>query len=181
MSLPSYLDVPLEYQEDDFSCVPVCIKMVLEFVRIKNVGGYIPNMNLEEISKAIGTDELGTPLDNIKMINEKLIKAVPSIEFVTKENCSFDEIEEEILKGNPVIAWVKIPHPHSVVVTGFNKDLLIVYYNDPEVGKRQIEMGKFTSAWNTMDNILVKVKIGEKIQRIIPEYAEKIEEKSEEQ
>jgi len=29
------------------------------------------------------------------------------------------------------------------------------------------------SAWARMDNVLIKVKIGEKIQRIIPEYAQK--------
>ena len=181
MSLPSNLDVSLEYQENDFSCTPVCIKMVLEFVRKENPTGYIPGMNVEEISKTVGTDELGTPLENIGKINEKLLKAVLSVEFVAEINCSFDEIENEILQGKPVIAWVKIPHPHSVVVTGLNKDLLIVYYNDPELGKKQIEMGRFISAWDRNNNVLIKVKIGEKIQRVIPEYAEKKEQKREEQ
>jgi len=178
MSLPSNLDVPLEYQEDDFSCTPVCIKMVLELVRKQNPNGYIPNINIEEISKTMGTDELGTPLENIQKINEKLQKTVPSIEFVAELNCSFVEIENEILRGKPVIAWVKMPYPHSIVVTGLNKDLLVVYYNDPELGKRQIEMGRFVSAWERYDNILIKVKIGEKLQRIMPEYAEKKEQKA---
>jgi ABC-type bacteriocin/lantibiotic exporter with double-glycine peptidase domain len=178
MSFPSNLDVPLEYQEDDVSCVPVCMKMILEFIRRENPTGYIPNMNVEEISQTVGTDELGTPLENIEKINEKLGKAVPSVEFVAELNCSFREIENEILEGKPVIAWVKIPHPHSIVVTGLNKDSLIVYYNDPELGKKQIEMGKFVSSWNQYDNVLIKVKIGGKIQRIIPEYAQKKEQQS---
>jgi len=124
---------------------------------------------------------LGTPLENVDEINKKLQKAVPSVEFITKLNCRFEEIENEISEGRPVIAWVKIPYPHSIVVTGLNKDLLIIYYNDPELGKKQIEIGKFISAWNRTDNVLVKVKIGEKIQRIIPEYAEKKEEQSDKQ
>jgi len=178
MTLPSYLDVPLEYQEDDFSCVPVCIKMILEFVRMQNIGGYVPNMTVEEISKAIGTDQDGTPLDTIEAINKKLLKSVPSVEFVVAENCSFDEADSEILKGRPVIAWVRIPHSHSIVVTGIDKDSLIVKYNDPEVGKKQMELGRFISSWNESGNVLIKVKIGEKIQRIMPEYAEKIEKEA---
>ena len=181
MSLPSNLDVPLEYQDNDFSCTPVYIKMVLEFIRVQNPIGYVPNIDVEEISRTIGTDELGTPLQNVENINKKLVKAVPSIEFVAEINCSFDEIENEILNGKPVIAWVKIPYHHSVVVTGLNRDSLIIYYNDPESGKKQIEMGRFISAWNSIDNVLIKAKIGEKIQRIIPEYAEKKEQKREEQ
>lgn len=180
MSLTSNLDVPLEYQKNDFSCVPVCIRMVLEFVRNQNPSGYIPNLNVEEISEAIGTDELGTALENVKKINKKLVKAVPSIEFVAEINCSFAEVENEILQGKPVIAWVKIPFPHSIVVTGLNKESLILYYNDPQKGKVKIEMGRFMSNWNETDNVLIKVKIGEKIQRIIPEYAEKSEQNGDE-
>ena len=179
MSLPLKLDVPLEYQEDDFSCVPVCIKMVLEYVRKHNPLGFIPNMDVKEISRTIGTDELGTALENVKKINEKLLKAVPSIEFVAEINCNFAEIEHEILHGKPVIAWIKIPFCHSVVVTGLNKESLIVYYNDPQRGRRSMEMGKFMSAWCEMDNVLIKVKIGEKVQRIIPEYTSKNEENGE--
>lgn len=88
MALPSYLEVPSICQEDDYSCVPFCIMMVLEFIRIQNTSGYIPNMTIEQISRAIGTAIDGTPLDNIEAINKELEKAVPSIEFVTAENCS---------------------------------------------------------------------------------------------
>lgn len=52
MGITSYLDVPLVLQEDDFSCVPACIMMVLEFVRSNNVGGYVPNMDLKQVSRA---------------------------------------------------------------------------------------------------------------------------------
>ena len=171
MTLPSYLEVPIIYQETDFSCVPVCIKMVLEFIRSQNTDGYIPDIDVNEISETIGTDELGTSLDNVKKINEKLLKTVPSIEFVTEMNCSFSEIEEEVLHGKPVVAWARLPFSHSVVVTGVDTTLLVVYYNDPQKGKKQMEMGRFISCWGEMDNTLIKVKVGEKLQRIMPEYA----------
>ncbi|MGD0496207.1 MAG: C39 family peptidase [Candidatus Bathyarchaeia archaeon] len=177
MSLPSYLEVPVVYQEDDFSCVPACIKMVLEFVRTQNPGAYVPNVETREIGETIGTDELGTSLDDVKKINDKLLKTVPSVEFVTEMNCSFFEIEKEILQGKPVIAWIKIPYSHSVVVTGLDTTLLIVYYNDPQRGKRQMEMGKFISCWGEVDNTLIKVKVGEKLQRIMPEYVPKTEQR----
>jgi hypothetical protein len=179
MSLPSYLDVPVVYQEDDFSCVPVCIKMVLEFLRVQNRGGYIPNMDVREIAETVATDELGTSLENVRKINEKLVKAVPSLEFAPEVNCGFAELEREIVQGKPVIAWVRIPFSHSIVVTGVDTALLTVYYNDPQKGKRQMEMGKFMSSWLEADNVLIKVKVGEKLQRIMPEYVENMEKKGE--
>lgn len=69
MSLASNLDIPLAFQENDFSCVPICIKMILDFISENNPEGYIPKMNIDEISKTIGTDELGTALENVKNIN----------------------------------------------------------------------------------------------------------------
>lgn len=168
----------MELQENDFACTPCCIKMILDFVRL-TFKGFVPNMSVEEISRAIGTDELGTPLENVEKINEKLLKTLPSVEFKAEINCSFSELENEILNGRPVVAWVKTPHSHSIVVTGIDKGALIVYCNDPEVGRRTWEMGPFVSAWNENFNILIKVKIGEKVQRIIPEYAEKSERSQE--
>jgi ABC-type bacteriocin/lantibiotic exporter with double-glycine peptidase domain len=181
MSLASKLDIPLVFQEDDFSCVPICIKMVLDFISEQNPEGYIPEIDFNEISKTVGTDELGTALENVKNINKKLEKAVPSIEFEDKMNCSLDEIENEIQKGNPVIAWIKNPFHHSIVLTGLDKESLVIYCNDSQKGKVKMEMGEFMSAWKRMDNVLIKVKIGEKIQRIIPEFAEKGEKEEEEQ
>jgi hypothetical protein len=172
MTFPSILDVPTELQEDDFSCVPVCIKMILEFVRRGNPGGFIPNLSVEEISIAMSTDELGTRLSAVEGINAKLQKSVPSIEFESKTNCTFSDIENEIQQGKPVIAWLRMPHPHSIVIEGFDKTKLIVFYNDPQVGKRQMEMGRFMSSWDDMDNVLIKAKIGEKLQRVIPEFIE---------
>jgi hypothetical protein len=60
--------------------------MILEFVRQQNTTGYVPNMNIEEISQAIGTDELGTPLQGIEKINEKLLRTLKSMEIELSGN-----------------------------------------------------------------------------------------------
>jgi len=176
MALPSILDVPVIPQEDDYTCTPACIKMLLEFVRNTH-SGYVPDMNVDEIAKIIGTDELGTPLDQVEKINESLIKAVPSIEFKSELNCSFIEIENEIQSEKPVIAWIKKPHSHSVVVKGLDKNKLIVFINDPESESKHItmQMGKFIDAWARNSNILIKIKIGERMQRVMPEYTQDTE------
>ena len=65
-----------------------------------------------------------------------------------------------------------------MVVTGLDKNSLKVYCNDPEGGKREMELGQFVSAWRRSDNALVKVKIGEKLQRVIPEYVDENQRES---
>jgi ABC-type bacteriocin/lantibiotic exporter with double-glycine peptidase domain len=179
MALPSYLDVPIVFQEDDFSCVPACIKMILEFALKQNPIGLVIDISVQEIGESMGTDELGTPLSGVRGINEKLKKTVPSIEFEAKTNCVLKEIETEIQNEKPVVAWLKMPYPHSIVITGVDKKRLIVYYNDPQRGKSQMDMGKFMSSWKNIDSVLIKVKIGEKLQRVIPEFVEKKEKSGE--
>ena len=172
MTFPQFIDVPVELQEDDFSCVPTCVKMVLEHIRKTNSNCSIPIETLKEISLAMGTDELGTPLDGTKGLNSALEKAQPSIEFEDKIRSSLSEIEKELEQEKPVIVWLKIPFSHSVVVTGLSKETLTVYFNDPLKGKRELEMGKFLSAWEALDKILIKVKIGEKVQRTMTDFIE---------
>jgi len=48
------LDVPLEYQDDDFSCTPVCMKMVLEYIKDKFSSGF-PNLDVARISEVLKT------------------------------------------------------------------------------------------------------------------------------
>lgn len=172
MSFASKLAVPLVKQENDYSCVPACLKMILEYVLQTNSGSYQPNLSVDKICEIVKTDELGTALENVELINQKLINTFPSVEFVV-DTCSFSVLEQEIIGGQPVIVGLKMPYPHAVVVSGLDKENLIVYYNDPlKDSEKKMEMGKFLSAWNEQNNVAIKVKIGEKIQRIIPEYSE---------
>jgi hypothetical protein len=74
------LDVPMIFQEDDFSCTPVCMKMVLEFFRRRHPT--IPELDIASIAKATKTDEGGTMFVNIDVVNSILIKSIPSVEFL---------------------------------------------------------------------------------------------------
>jgi hypothetical protein len=71
------LDVPIEYQENGFSCVPVCILMVLKYLKDRFSAGF-PNLDLDTISEAIKTDEGGTAFEKVKNINELFKKTSPS-------------------------------------------------------------------------------------------------------
>jgi len=175
------LDVPLIYQEDDYSCTPACMKMVLEFIRRKFTEG-IPELDLPEVASVVkaSADDGGTTFENIELINELLLSARPSLEFVAGSGHTFDEIEEELGEPNhrPVIAWVMMPSPqgafsHSIVITGIDKEKLLIYFNDPVYGKEIMSIREFMQIWEQSFRILIKIRIGERKQRLIREYLEK--------
>ena len=164
------VDVPLERQEDDFSCTPLCILMVLEYIAEKFKSG-LPNLNLTVISEVVQTsaDIGGTTFPNIKNINTLFERTSPSLEIVPSFGCKFEEILEEIkIKNLPVIAWVMMHDPngnyeHSIVITDVDEDKLIIYCNDPVYGRTNIPTRRFIEMWGDCCRILIKFKIGEKV------------------
>jgi predicted double-glycine peptidase len=164
------LDVPVEYQEDDYSCTPVCMSMVLKFLKGKFVSGF-PDLNLETISKTIRTsaDEGGTTFTNIKRINELFTKTSPSLDIVSGFRHKFEDIVSEVkAKLRPVIAWVMMSdpngdYPHSIVITDIDEDNLLIYFNDPVYGRQKIPTRQFMNMWNECSRILIIFKIGEKV------------------
>ena len=176
LSLDSYknelmqLDVPLIEQEDDFSCTPLCILMVLKFIIDRFRSGF-PDLDLEKISESIktSTDKGGTTFENIENINCLFNKTNPSLEIIPGFRHKFKEIVEEVKKKEiPVIAWVlmhdpKGPYEHSIVITDVDEDNLLIYRNDPVYGKGTIPARQFMEMWNGCLRILIKFKIGEKV------------------
>jgi hypothetical protein len=164
------LDVKIEYQDDDFSCTPVCMKMVLEFIRSRFTSGF-PDLDIGTISEILKTsaDIGGTTLDNIENINEEFRKCRPSLEFVADINYKLEDIRREIKDNQlPVIAWVLMPdpngdYPHSIVLTDIDEDKLLIYYNDPVYGKESVPIREFTKMWDGNSRVLIKIKIGEKV------------------
>ncbi len=164
------LDVPIIKQDDDISCTPVCILMVLKFIRNRFTSGF-PNLDLAKISEAVKTsaDEGGTTFKNIKNINRLFEKTSPSLEIVPDFRHKFEEIVEEVKKKDcPVIAWVLMPDPkgdykHSIVITDVDEDKLLIYCNDPVYDKGTIPARQFMEMWNGCLRILIKFKIGEKV------------------
>jgi hypothetical protein len=123
------MDVPIEYQDDDYSCTPVCIHMVLVSIKDRFSAGF-PDLSLSEISKAIKTsaDEGGTTFENIENINKLFKKTSPSLEIVPDFGHKFEDIVEEVKKKlRPVIAWILMPDPngsyeHAIVITDVDED-----------------------------------------------------------
>jgi len=151
--------------------------MVLDYLRSTLTDSKVPDYTIDEISKIINTREDGTLLEGVKQINEDktFLKSIPSLEFETKYPCRFPEIENEINANRPVIAWILVSDghrgfKHSVVITGVDTENGHVYYNDPAYGEVQEEIGRFISTWEDVDTILIKIKIGAREQRIMPEY-----------
>jgi hypothetical protein len=164
------MDVPLEKQDDDFSCTPVCILMVLKYIKDKFTSGF-PDLSLSAISEAVkaSADIGGTYFENIQNINSLFEKTSPSLEIVPKSRCRFEEIVDEVKKKErPVIAWVMMPDPngdyeHAIVITDLDEDRLIIYFNDPVYGKQTVPSTRFIDMWNGCYRILIKFKIGEKV------------------
>lgn len=163
------MDVPLEYQDDDSSCTPVCMKMVLEYVKKRFSEGF-PNLDIAKISETLETsaDLGGTTFENIKNINEEFRKTKPSLEFVPSLNNKIEDIKEEIKHDQPVIAWTMMTdpngdYPHSIVITDIDEDKLLIYYNDPVYGKETVSISQFMDMWNGNSRVLIKIRIGEKV------------------
>jgi ABC-type bacteriocin/lantibiotic exporter with double-glycine peptidase domain len=164
------MDVPLEHQDDDFSCTPVCMLMILKYIKNRFTSGF-PDLSLSAISETVKTsaDLGGTTFENIMNINGLFKKTSPSLEIVPGFRHKFEDIIEEIKKNNrPVIAWVLMHDPngdyeHAIVITHVDEDKLLIYCNDPVYGKQTIPTRQFMEMWNGCFRILIKFKIGEKV------------------
>jgi len=170
------LDVPRFGQARRGHCVPTCLKMVLEHVKLRN-GPDIPNLSISKIAKEIHTEEDGTPPGQIENVNNLLQKAKPSVEFKTVVMGRFPEIQKELLeKRQPVIALINIANlpdtvKHAIVLTHYAEEVHEVFYIDPEDHKteKHMEAGVFIKKWG-LQAIMVKVLVGEREQRHMPEY-----------
>jgi len=179
------LDIPLFHQPHPDYCVPACIKMVLDYLR-QRYGNKIPRLSISAIAETVlaQTEGGGTSFDDIIRINEKLLTSEPSVEFAPKYPCEWEEIVEENTKGKPIIAWIWLSDNrghgcgHSVVIFDINVSEGVIYYKDPIHGDIEEDVGQFISKWEHEDvnKTLVKVKVGERVQRKIPEYAMEREE-----
>ncbi|MFH2110804.1 MAG: C39 family peptidase [Candidatus Bathyarchaeota archaeon] len=180
MALPSdkqakklYLGVPLSLQSNGYSCVPHCLKMVLDYLHIHHNQVVVPE--LDEIMKAVGTTELGTEFGSIENINRLLEKSVPSVEF--RRDSSYPQWEtiiKDIEETKPVILWVELkdqigrPYGHSVVVEGYTNNKVL--YKDPLHGDLKEGIDTFLSKWDAMDRYTIRVKVDERAERKLTEY-----------
>ena len=169
----------LPRQEDGFSCVPRCVKMVLMYIH-NSFEGRTPDFELERIEKIIETKRDGTFPEKVLNLNKvkEVASSIPSIEFeVELKSHSLDELISEVSDNQPPIAWVQLSEEgnihkcaHAVVITEIDKDGNRIYYNDPIFGEKSEDLTSFITRWDEEDRVLVKVKIGKKKQRMLEEF-----------
>ncbi len=182
--LPVPLLLPL--QEDGFSCVPRCVKMVFMYIEETHNPCRVPNFDLEKIGDIVETMGDGTFPDKILNLNSvrEISSARPSIEFEHKIKFhSLNELIEEIDDKQPPIAWILSQDTaklhkfdHAVVVSNVENDR--VYYNDPMFGKQSDPTDEFLAKWDEEDRVLVKVKIGKKKQKMLEDLLDEFNKQS---
>lgn len=139
------LNIPSYTQLEPYSCLPACIKVVLQFY-----GTDIPE---QAIQRACSTTPGGTlphqALAGIQELGwEATLISAGSINFLFR--C--------ISHGHPVIVFLEVsdlPYgetgAHAVVVCGFENGEII--YMDPSLGcEVTLDLGTFLHAWARMDN-----------------------------
>jgi ABC-type bacteriocin/lantibiotic exporter with double-glycine peptidase domain len=135
------IDLPCLHQEQDFSCVPACIRILLHYI-----GTDYPEAKISAVCK---TTELGTDQD-------EAAQGVTLLGFkaVMLENAAFDDLVRFVLKFQPVIAFVSVKHlpyggqsgVHAVVVNGVEMNR--VSFIDPARGEEiTVEKDTFLKAW----------------------------------
>jgi hypothetical protein len=183
----SKLNVPilLPLQEDGFSCVPRCVKMILMYIE-NSFEDYVPDFDLDRIEKIIETKADGTYPEKVMNLNKvkEVLTSMPSIEFeVEFKRHTIDEIVAELNEKQPMIAWTTLVDEnkvrkcaHAVVITDLDKESSLICYNDPIFGERTEDLSSFLAKWENQDRVLIKVKIGKKPQRMLEEFGKEIEE-----
>jgi len=156
--------------------------MVLDYVRqvLLGTAPEVPDFEIGEIAKIVGTLSNGTTLPNVLRINRALRRAIPSVEFSVDFNPhDFSEIVEELdTSKKPVIPWLlrhegERTYEHVVVVTGYDPVEQLISVNDPQAAvPSEIEVADFMNQWEGADRILIKLKVDQKIQRLITDWVE---------
>jgi hypothetical protein len=159
--------------------------MIFLFVAANYKDSRAPDFNLEKIGKIIETKKDGTFPEKVLNLNStkvpEVASAIPSIEFELKlSSHSLDEIEKEIEDNQPPMAWIRLYDEehikkcaHAVVITGLDRVMGLIYYNDPILGEKTMKITDFITLWDEEDRVLIKVKIGKKKQRMLEEFGSK--------
>ena len=116
---------------------------------------------------------------NVRNINTALQRAIPSVEFtVDSRPHDFKEIERELARLKPVIPWLLVREPpreyeHTIVVTGYDRvNQQMARSNDPQrsSGPSLMDVTQFIQEWEGTERTLIKLKVNQRVQRMITEW-----------
>jgi ABC-type bacteriocin/lantibiotic exporter with double-glycine peptidase domain len=162
-----HLDIPKYQQAENNTCVPACLKMMVDYLNKVKLMEPAPELDEAKIAKIVKTKVDGTHFKDIVYLNKELNATVPSLEFVPEFGThSLAGIAKELEAGLPVTVWI-LAHdsghdfPHAVVITGIDDARKEITYNDPAYGKEvTISQSQFLSKWEKLDQRMIKAKIG---------------------
>ena len=126
----------------------------------------IPDLTVREIAKIV-KEEDGTLAGDVPLINGHITAASPSVEFEDEFRVrTVNEIDEEIAKGLPCVAWQYVGdgvshHQHAVVVIDIDIQAKWITYNDPGPPREKTEgLDAFERKWLYGGFEFLKVQIG---------------------
>lgn len=159
-----HLDVPIYRQEKDYTCVPSCCKMMLDYLNENILENPEPSLSEDQISEIMNTTISGTRRNEIHNINKRLTTSKPSVEFIAEfKPHTLDDIRKELANGLPVAVWIETGianYFHSIVITGIDDVKKTITYNDPAYGKEYtISQSQFVMKWGTYA-LMIKTEIG---------------------
>lgn len=142
-------ELPFYKQEEPYSCVPACLRMVLA------AKGYTVSESI--LRERCDCTFLGTDALNA-------VDALRAMGFSNSSKCTM-RITELVMELNaglyPIIFVNLLPidgvnEPHAMVVTALDEDK--VNLCDPLKGKRLLPRSTFDTAWAMMKNLVILVQ-----------------------
>jgi uncharacterized protein YvpB len=162
-----HLNVPAYRQTKNYTCVPSCCKMILDYMNQVKLTKPESDRDETEIAKIMKTTISGTHFRNIVNINKMMTSSNPSLEFVIEFGPhTLSDIRKELESGLPVSVWIitndgSNDYVHSIVITGMDEIKKEISYNDPTYGREQtISQIEFMSLWESHGARMIKTKIG---------------------
>ena len=159
-----HLNVPAHRQTKNFTCVPSCCKMMLDYLNKVKLTIPEPTLDEDQIAEIMNTSISGTRLSEVENINDILTTSNPSVEFVAEfKPHTLDDIKKELQKGLPVAVWIhtgSFAYLHSIVITGIDDIAKTICYNDPIYGQKTISQSEFVTKWEQGQALMIKTEIG---------------------
>ena len=158
------LDVPSYKQTKNYTCVPSCCKMMLDYLNHEKLNIQEADLDEDQIAKIMNTTPSGTLFSEVENMNKVMTQSNPSVEFRAEfQPHTLDDIRKELQKGLPVSVWIStgsVNFQHSIVITGIDNIKKTISYNDPIYGTQTINQSKFVSKWEAGEASMIKTEIG---------------------